>query len=151
MNKQQCCWVHAFKFLHKTEYCWTADPKGLFILFCHTSTHNNDTHHCREHTHLFIQSVYKSLYCLCHCHFAVSVPSVQPLPPSFFCNFIFAPPNPSEVTTISTRVNQPQHTSVKHTRPVSCHCVSVPISSRSDFQFGLWLFGAGIVGGVVLV
>lgn len=49
----------------------------------------------------------------------------------------FAPPNPSEITTISTRVNQSQHTSVKHTRPVLCHRVSVFISSCYDFSWSL--------------
>lgn len=77
---------------------------------------------------------------LCYClvdvilPFAVSDPDV-PHPPLFI--FYFAPPNPSEVTAISTRVNQSQHTSVKHTRPVLCHRVSVFISSCYDFSWSL--------------
>lgn len=115
------------------------------VVCLHTETH--PTQH-----NLFIQLVYKSLYCLVDVilPFAVSDPDVPPLLPSFF-NLFFAPPNPSEVTTISTSVNQSRHTSVKHTRPVLCHRVSVLISSRYTILVGVWLFGAGIVGGVVLV
>lgn len=95
--------------------------------------------------HLFIQLVYKPLYCLVNVilPFAVSDPDVSfPLIPPLF---VFAPPNPLEVTTISTRV-------IQSSILVLCwfHRLSVFISSRSAFSWS-WLFGAGIVGGVVLV
>lgn len=125
---------------------WTEQAKCSCMLLyfykqyreMHRNTrHSNTSEHPR---HLFIQLVYKSLYCLVNVilPFAVSDPDVPtpptpPHPSPLFLFFLFAPPNPSEVTTISTRVNQSRHTSVKHTRPVLCHRVSVFISSSYDF------------------
>lgn len=125
------------------------------LILLYMTSDSNTLHSASEHIrHLLTQLVFRSVYCLVDVilPFAVSASDVT-LPPLLI--FSFAPPNPSEVATISTRVNLSRHTSVKHTCPVLCHGVSVFISSHYDFslEFGclvVWCWYA-ISGDVVLV
>lgn len=116
----------------------------------HRNTPRSNT---SEHTrHLFIQLVYKSLYCLVDVilPFAVSDPDV-PTPPPLFFNLFFCSTQP-------LRSYNHQHESESVTAhfsqsiPVLCCVIVFLFSSLAvTILVGVWLFGAGIVGGVVLV
>lgn len=126
--------------------------KLYFYIECREIQRNKCRCNTDEHTrHFYIKLVNKPLYCLVKVILPFLFQNLMfifpPLPrPSFYNYFnLFAPPNPSEVTTISTRMNQSSILIL-----CWCHRVSVFISNCSSFTWS-WLFGAGIVGGVVLV
>lgn len=120
-------------------------PKAYYmVLFvyiqCRKNTEIHPTATQVNTLHICLFSWYKNLcivLSMSFCRLLFQTPTFPLLPPFFLHFFFLAPPNPSEVTTISTRVNQSRHTSAKHTRPVLCHRVSVFISSCYDFSWSL--------------
>lgn len=111
-------------------------------------TANPDTN---EHIrHLFIQLVYKSLLLSCRCHFAVCCfrPPTFPILPFLF--FLLLHPTPQKLQPSAREWIS--HGTLQSSIPVLCCVIVFLFSSLAvTILVGVWLFGAGIVGGVVLV
>lgn len=132
---------------------WTVLISWCCISTCNVRGIHRNAHHSNtsEHTrHLFTQLVNKSLYCLVNVilPFAVSDPRRSFSSPFLFCFLLHPTPQklqPSARGWIS-------HGTLQSSIPVLC-CVIVFLSSSLAVTIlvGVWLFGAGIVGGVVLV
>lgn len=108
----------------------------LFVQIQYREIHKRTLHSKPWHKgtkHLLIQLVYKYLYCLVDVILLFQTQTFPILP--YICSF--APPNPSELTVISTAVDPSRLPSVQHSRPVLCHCVCVFISSCYDFSWSL--------------